>query len=158
MQGNIIAIFAIAAFFGVEAFKNRENRVALIVLGSLASVLTLSAVFLPALTEAFPKVGGFIEGAFDDPSSWLFIGIALFFVLRPFWSRSATAPGIPAIVGYDDAKLRAEVAALSALKRQIVDDYQRMLGLENRYSGMLDGLKEAIQKKDETLGANLAAL
>ncbi|WP_118857122.1 CvpA family protein [Sphingomonas mesophila] len=59
---------------------------------------------------------------------------------------------------YDDTKIREEVANLASLKKQIVEDYQRMSGLEVRTSDQIDQLKIEIRRREETIGSNIGAL
>jgi len=47
---------------------------------------------------------------------------------------------------YDDSAISARVAELEKIKRAIIDDYQRMLGLEARLGEQLDQLKLGLQK------------
>ena len=181
MLSNSIALIIGAAYFGVEAYRT-NGRMGRIVLGSLSALFILAGVFLAPITAAFPKVGTFIAGTFDDPSSWFILLLGLFFVLRPFWqAKAVVAPraGIIESVPYDDTDLQdkmdsnteilaafardaqafsATLTANEKLNRAIIDDYQRMSGLELRFSDMIDKHKEAIQAQFETVRSNLGAI
>lgn len=56
------------------------------------------------------------------------------------------------------AKLDPRVEALERLQREIIDDYQRMSGLEARFSDMLDGLKDGIAQKNLSSASNHGVL
>lgn len=46
---------------------------------------------------------------------------------------------------YDDSAISARIAELEKIKRAIIDDYQRMLGLEARVGDQFDQLKRSMQ-------------
>lgn len=69
----------------------------------------------------------------------------------------ATQSGTEIVPPFDDTKLLREFGALSSQQRQIIDDYQRMSGLEARFVDMLDALKSDIQARDQTNASNLAS-
>lgn len=90
--GDNIALIAIAVVLGVEAWKAKD-RLPRIILTVLAVAFGLSGLFLAKLAATMPALGAFVAGMFDDPSSWLILGIALFLVARPLWAdRGATPP------------------------------------------------------------------
>ena len=74
--------------FGVEAGKatDRLFRAALTV---LALGFALCGFLLQPISDAAPKVGSFIGRTFVEPASWFAIFLALFFVLRPYWTRKS---------------------------------------------------------------------
>ena len=58
---------------------------------------------------------------------------------------------ILAALSQDAQKLNSRLAELEGIKKAIIDDYQRMLGLEARFTGELDGLKGAMRDEGESL-------
>lgn len=148
MLGNSIALLAIAAFFGVEAYKHRSDRVTPYVLGAFTIAVFLGALFLPALTATYPKVGAFITGAFDDPSSWLVIGIGLFFVLRPFWSRQTA-------VQRDQVSVPTTDAPAASMPLLTLDDVEaafdaRLTGLQQSLSNLSGIFNDRDEKAEKS--------
>lgn len=118
MFGNIIALLAISAFFGVEAYKVKD-RIPRLIFTALAIVFALSGLSLPWTSEKAPKFVHFLSEMSGNPLTWLILATALFFVVRPFWSRSApvaneASVGAGMAQGYDDREIRAELSRLTA--------------------------------------------
>jgi len=86
MLGNAIALVAIAALFGLEAYKVKD-RIPRLVLAALAVIFGAGGVFLQPIVGRAPEFGKFLSNLFDQPLAWLIIFALLFLVLRPFWSR-----------------------------------------------------------------------
>lgn len=108
-----VALIAVAALFGIEAFKVRE-RLPRFVLTGFAVAFALWGMFVQQIADAWPKLGAFVAGIFSDPTTWFILFIALFFVLRPFWSQRPSA-GVGG--AYDDSALRNKLDnALELLK------------------------------------------
>lgn len=112
MLGNSIALMALAAFFGVEAYKNAASKLPRYVLSALSVVTFFAAVLLPQLTEAYPKVGAFIAGVFDEPASWAALAAAIYFAVRPFWIK-------PLVTQVDTSSIEAEVSGIATNQSQI---------------------------------------
>jgi hypothetical protein len=103
----------VASLFGIEAFRLQE-RVPKIVFAALAVVFALSAVLVNPIAEFAPGAAALVTITFDQPSSWLVLFTALFFILRPFWT---TAPPVVLEAGalappYDDTDIRVAIRAL----------------------------------------------
>jgi hypothetical protein len=88
MLSNSIALIAVAALFGVEAYKAKE-RLPRVVLTILAVVFALWSLLVEQVAEASPRVGAFVTSVFAEPSSWFVLFMAVFFVIRPFWQPKA---------------------------------------------------------------------
>lgn len=54
----------------------------------------------------------------------------------------------PESVAYDDTRIRRDIANLNQTVRSVIDDYQRMSGVEARLTDALDALKTQIQAED----------
>lgn len=67
---------------------------------------------------------------------------------RHFWDNNLQAV----------ADHNQRLAMVEASHRAIIDDYQHMRGLEARFSGELDGLKEVVRTEDEGLRQHLQVL
>ncbi len=86
MLGNAIALIAIAAMFGLEAYKVKD-RIPRLVFGAIAVLFALGGFGISPIVEKSPAVGTFLSGIFEQPLSWFMLFIALFFVLRPLWTK-----------------------------------------------------------------------
>lgn len=86
-----IALISVGAVFGLEAWKVKE-KAPRIVIGVIALAFFVAGLFLHQIANQAPQFGSFVSRAFDPPSSWLMIFLALFFVARPYWTRSAAPP------------------------------------------------------------------
>ena len=92
--------------------------------------------------------------------------LALFRVFRPFAAHGegrSDAVGEGNTSASDDLsrkieKLGGEVAKLSMIKSAIIDDYQRMSGLEARVGGDMDGLKLAIGDQFDSVRMGLEVI
>jgi len=152
-----------------------QNLVASALWSGGALGLTTLTVWLAKMT---PAVAAYA------PLSYLFAALLALLVIA--WGavgvaayRQRTRDESPVPEPYDDRELRESVessseilaafvtdarglmtrmSAIEDLNRAIVEDYQRMLGLEARFSNMLDRLKGAVQRQHETINANHAAL
>lgn len=95
MLSNSIALIAVAALFGVEAWK-AGGGIPRLILTFLAVTFALSGTLLQPLTTAVPQIGKIVADTFSQPASWFVLMIALFFVVRPLWSRPrvVTSQGI----------------------------------------------------------------
>lgn len=103
MLGNIIALWALSAFFGVEAFKVKD-RIPRLIFAVLAITFAMSGLTLPWTADKAPAINEWLSEISGNPLSWLILIIGLFFVARPFWSRSTR----PVIADQDEAALRAK--------------------------------------------------
>lgn len=118
MLSNSIALIALAAMFGIEAYKASE-RLPRFILTAIAAFFGLAGMLIQPLAEIAPKVVALVTATFSEPSSWFILLIALFFVFRPFWNRSTPNPGrplsnsaIPEIDHMERDRLRGEIEAL----------------------------------------------
>jgi hypothetical protein len=156
MLNNAIALIAVAALFGVEAIKVKE-RLPRIIFAAIAVFFALWAILVERIANAWPKVGAFVTGTFEQPVSWFVLAVALFFVLRPFWQRTTNRNGGSSTLShldhppqpYDDTDLREKVdsnteilaafardaqginsriAEVEGLNKTIIQDYQTVLG------------------------------
>jgi len=163
MLSNSIALIIGASYFGVEAYRT-NGRVGRIVLSVLSALFVLTGLFLAPLTGAFPKVGAFITGIFDDPSSWFILLIGLFFVLRPFWQPK---PGLgkPRSGAVDLDQIQREYELLGPLVKRLeilesnspdaLDALEQKTIVANAtYAGEIAGLKAGLEKLDEKYTAH----
>jgi hypothetical protein len=88
LLSNSIALIAVAALFGIEAWK-ANGGVARLVLTALAVTFALSGILLKFLADAIPRAGEIVADTFSQPAAWFVLMIAIFLVLRPFWSKPA---------------------------------------------------------------------
>ena len=148
MLGNSIALIAIAAFFGVEAYKLRQSTAPFITLAVLAVVFALAGFLLPALTDAQPKVGAFVAGVFDDPVAWAALAAVLYFGFRPFWTKRVEPPRPVPTYNAHTRDLEEEISAIN----------QTLVGLEKRLTSELDSFKGSVAGQHESLRMYLQVL
>ena len=90
MLSNSIALIAVSALFGVEAWKANGGP-ARLVLMAFAVAFALSGVFLNPLAVLVPRLGTLVADTFSQPAAWFILMVALFFVVRPLWSQRRPA-------------------------------------------------------------------
>ncbi len=123
-----------AALFGVEAWK-ASGGVARVVLTALAVIFALSGLLLKFLADAIPKAGQVIADTFSQPVAWFVIMIAIFLVLRPFWT---TPP---------NAKAENEAVKIRSLGKragQISDYITRYRDTRRLYRGRLSPIEPMV--------------
>ena len=136
---NSIALIAVAAMFGVEAWK-ANGRIPRVILTALVVIFVLSAVFLKLLSDAVPKVGTLVAATFSSPVSWFALALSIFFVARPYWTVSATSQ---TIATSEDASLEA---LRSETKQTVLSQTQYVNALDAR----IERLTERIDRRLET--------
>ena len=94
MLGNSIALIAVAALFGLEAWK-ASGGIARVVLTLLAVVFALSGALLKPLSDAMPRLGQLVADTFSQPAAWFVLLMGLFFVVRPLWANERQPKGNP---------------------------------------------------------------
>jgi len=138
MLGNTIALIAVAALFGIEAWKARGG-IPRLTLTALAVMFALSGVFLKPFTDAVPKAGQIVADIFSQPAAWFVLAIGLFFVVRPLWQAKpkpvATAPS------YAELCNRSKVILARLRQQRTMPDFRRrVLGIEPLGDVVRDGL------------------
>jgi hypothetical protein len=116
LLGESIALIAVAALFGVEAWK-ANGGFARLVLTVLAVLFALSGVFLKFLADAIPRAGEIVAETFSQPVAWFVLMMAVFLVLRPFWSGSKETDIAPAQSGRNLGIRAGNVATRLGLHR-----------------------------------------
>lgn len=149
-------LFGLAVMSFYEGLKLEKPR-AYIAWAACALFLVLGAALTP-ISNAWPTGVQWVDNLVSDPVTWFVLLMAFYLIMRPRWTVLPESPPSERLPAYDDTRLKAEVAELTRIKRAIIDDYQRMSGVEVRFTDALDRLKEAIQQKDQTVGANFGAL
>ena len=94
MLSNTIALIAVAALFGIEAWKANGGP-ARVVLTLLAVMFALSGLLLKPLTDAMPRLGQLVADTFAQPAAWFVLLMGLFFVVRPLWTPKPNVPSNP---------------------------------------------------------------
>jgi hypothetical protein len=94
MLSNTIALIAVAALFGIEAWKANGGP-ARLVLTALAVAFALWGTFLEPLTNAVPTMGKLVADTFSQPAAWFVLLMGLFFVVRPLWASKPTVRSNP---------------------------------------------------------------
>lgn len=167
--GNSIALFAIAAMFGVEAWK-AEGRLPRLVLTASAVIFALAGMFLDPLTDALPKVGTFVSSVFSSPSAWFTLAVALFFVIRPYWTVKSNWSLSPDDKNDDQPlldftpldQLRAELLTLSSkletFEHHINDRFEVHIKEIALNAGNIAGLKSESKKKFISLDYAMSAI
>lgn len=85
---------------------------------------------------------------------WLLVLQALFvYGLFEYVRRSVSDPTAPS---YDDSDIKARFAIVAREQKAIIDDYQRMSGLEARTTESLAAIDQALNKKVEDVRAEVA--
>jgi hypothetical protein len=140
MLSNSIALIAVAAMLGVEAFKTRD-RLPRLVLTALAVAFALSGVLLDKLAVAAPKLVAFVSSIFAEPSSWFVLLVALFFVVRPLWQKRG-----------GDAPFRTEASVLrfgEAVADTVTKETDAKIGqLKGHLERRLEGAEARLKKTD----------
>lgn len=131
---------AVSATALVEAVKKKSW-----VGGAIGLALAILAVTTKPLSDAVPTVGAFLAAIGGNPLSWWIAVIAALAVWMARRSAAAapTRPEAP-VLPYDDSKLRADFQEVRSKYQAVVEDYQRMNGLEARLSGVLYSLQDTI--------------
>lgn len=106
MLGNAIALIAIAAMFGLEAYKVKD-RLPRLVLGTIAVLFAIGGALVDPIVKQAPAIGAFLSGVFGQPIAWFILFFALFFVLRPLWAKPIGKSD--AMIEYDDGPLRQKI-------------------------------------------------
>lgn len=201
MLGNTIALLTLALMLASEG--KRTEGIWRPGLYTLAVIVGLIALALEPIARELPAVGTTLSAIFGNPLAWFVLLMGLFFVLRPFWAkrppelsdgdRAVYAATLTVaeqakehgaeLVGQAaqlreafDAHRKKVVERLDALEakdKAIIQDYQRMLGLEvtieeglakldgkltlinATYAGEVAGLKERIENLGELLGLRI---
>ncbi len=141
-----ICIAAAAGLFA-EARKEEKKWVKIALWGAVGACIVIG-VLASAIADAWPAIRPVMETLGTSPVVWFVTAVAVYFMSRPLWKTSPDAS--KASITYDDTKLRGDIAELSQTVRAVIDDYQRMSGLEARVDGQIDSLKLAVQTEAET--------
>lgn len=115
---------------------------------AVALVLGAFGIFATSIGEAWPDSLAFMQGLGGSAVPWFSLAVALYVILRPRWKKQVSAPPENGVVppAYDDTKLKAEVAVLAKRVGAVIDDYQRMSGLEARFSERMDKLQPELER------------
>jgi hypothetical protein len=153
MLNNSIALIAVAALFGVEAIKVTK-RIPRIVFTIITIIFVLWAIFVKQIADAWPTVGAFVTGIFEQPVSWFVLAIALFFVVRPFWQRGATraagAAPLPVQASAEVDLLRSHLNDLKAQIPAMIGDSDTIRTLTNE----LVATQQRIEKLEGSAAQN----
>lgn len=135
--------FASAVPVALEAFKASDR--ARLVLGGVAAAFAISGFAWPSLSARWPTLQRLVGELAQNPSAWFAIAVAVFFVLRPYWTKSSPQSDyVPQ--PYDDSSLQQQIREMAEDRKAIINDYQRMSGLEAK---LLEKI-EIIRNQNET--------
>jgi hypothetical protein len=140
--------FAAAVPVALEAYKARG--MARTALWGAAALFGIAGFIWPLLSKTLPMITGGLAQLATNPVTWFVLSVAVFFVVRPYWAPGAHDGSVITAPPYDDTNIRGELTALTDQRQAIVEDYQNMRGLEARFTGEMDGLKEAIQRRNKS--------
>lgn len=156
MLGNAIALIAIAAMFGLESYKVKD-RLPRLVLGALAVIFVVSGLTIEAIATRAPEVGSFLTELFEQPISWFILLMALFLVLRPYWTNESTQIQLKGPSNSDFDLVRNEVAEIqqliASMNEKVPDEIAT--ALKGVQSGALADIKELRSKVSQAADSEL---
>lgn len=175
-QITVAAVFwGAAVVIGLDAIKQTGTKALLLWL--LTGLFVLLGFLVRPLWNVFPDVSSFLAEGATSPVTWIILLALGYLVVRSRWiapvahGRSGIGHRIDAHERLLEstvekrAALEKQVSALAdqaaqnaATQRAVIDDYQRMLGLESRFWGELNGFKESVQTEHESLRMHLQVL
>jgi hypothetical protein len=127
MLGISVALIAVAALFGIEAYKVRE-RLPRLVLTGFAVAFALWAALVQRIADLWPKLGAIVANIASNPMVWFVLFIALFFVLRPLWQKGASAETPPGNDGPPPGLTADDVEAIvSGQRLAALEDVEKSL-------------------------------
>jgi hypothetical protein len=78
--------FTLAVTVALEAYKERERKVARIVLWAVVAAFGAMGFVWPSLDKGIPKVSTALGTLVSNTLTWFVLLVAIYFILRPFWA------------------------------------------------------------------------
>lgn len=168
-----ILLLGSAVPVAVEAYKAKPPG--FYILWAITALMVVIGLLAPVLVS--PAMGAILYGIATNPSTWFVGAVAMFFVLRPYWSQHARTDkaasstyAAPAALPFDDAELRSMLADNSEILETLARDAQnfreRLAALEERVTEalerqtslpFLEGRLRGAQKREQTAKEWLAS-
>lgn len=151
-----------------------------------ALLFFLSGALLSPLAQIWPIGAAWAGELAINPVTWFILVVLAYLLLRPRFLKAdpplANTPhetinartkqsvselrrklnevetALRETIAVNDRKARERHEPLQTNYTAVIRDYQNMRGLEARFDGALDGLKESIQDQNETARSNFDAL
>lgn len=143
--------FGLAVPVALEAYKERERKVARIVLWSVVVTFGFMGFVWPSLNEGIPKISNALSTLVVNPVTWFVLFVGMYFVTRPFWKLNVdndNGRSIPDQLSdpYDDTFLLSEIEALKNTNVYDAEKDVRALGL--RITTAQDAIAEMLPRLD----------
>ncbi|MES2174749.1 MAG: hypothetical protein V4523_12480 [Pseudomonadota bacterium] len=161
MDNNLtIQLFFFAAGITVALEAYKAQRIARACLWAIAAAFGFAGFAWPSLSASWPVITQKLAALTTNPVTWFALSVSVFFVVRPYWTRSSTSAlhGSLAVTDHDITETTSQITAINVRLAGLDAKAEQIRVDTALVSRDLQQLDQQVASKDEKVMHSLYAI